>query len=112
MGIQVHVPFSHPMQCPLSGCMIKRTHTHSADEMAAIPAISDKATVECLMLMLDGLIGLVYSGDVWALAYYRAKNRAKKMGISDSEFESVHARFTKMRRERQSGDPIASCFSD
>ena len=60
-----------------------------------------------LLGIIDGLIGVVLSGDMWALAMYSAKDKCMQSGMSEATFIKIWQQLDEYRKERKRANPLS-----
>jgi hypothetical protein len=78
---------------------------HRSLTQTAKPSLENSIVI--LMAILQGITENTISGDVMALAMYRAGDLCAGMGITRDEFNSVMTRFNEFQRNARKGKPLA-----
>ena len=68
----------------------------------------DAETIGVLLCLLNGYMSQVLSGDLTALAFYAAKDYAKKMGVSEEKFVEVANAIFKVNDKRRKKHPFVA----
>lgn len=63
-----------------------------------------------LAAMVAALLSEMLSGDLMALAMYRAEAMAKESGVSKEEFERVKKELVRFWAEKKAGNPMGGMF--